>query len=480
MSYEGRCIFDQEDINILCRSECVKRYRLFPELIEKYKIDKKPIYLEDIEFLKKANKDTFDTIKYSHKEIVKEAINEWTYVGFIDSDNKICHLCGSSKLKENFKIINEINKNEMFIGSTCKHKFRAILPDKKGQKKEQKEIKTIKRIKYINAFYENYLNKNNLRDLRDLLDSFKLFYTEFPIILPSSLDTAIVNLLKNSEQFYNLFINGKIKYKNVSEFDKFIEQFNYLKTKSNKFFNDNKSNKFICDKRIIQWIDKTYPFYKNEIKDKIRDNNGFISKSQANKIYCYNFLKKFEIEINTYFKINNFKFHEINENQIIISYVNKENFEIDLSLSLKEFTSKFSNILYNDFNCLHSRLILNDYSNLRSEDYIISQFNLLWTEENLSDYFYLLNNYRLDGTPYYFEPVFINSRLCKSVRVEKNNKFFIEISDSVFISILKSYINKDRSITKQGISTYLSSKKNWKNIKKEENYQKELLNAMRN
>ncbi|MEF9991281.1 MAG: hypothetical protein RR835_02255 [Peptostreptococcaceae bacterium] len=478
MVYEGCCIFNQEDINILYRSECIKRYKLLSELIKKYKIDKKPIYQEDIEFLIKTNKDTFNTIKYGHEEILKEAINEWTYVGFVDSTNRICHLCGSSKLKENFKIVNGINKNEMFIGSTCKSKFRVILPDRKEEQKEQKEIKTIKRIKYINAFYENYLNKNNLKDLKDILGCFKSFYSEFPIILPYSLDNAIVNLLKDSENFYNLFINGKIKYEDVSKFDKFLEQFNYLKTKSDEFLNKNKSNKFICDKSITKWIDKTYPFYKNEIKNKIKDNNGYIPKSQANKIYSYNFLKKFEAEINTYFKKNNFKFHEITENQIIISYINKEKFEIDLRLSLKDFSTKFSNILYNDFKHLPSMSTLND--NLSSENYIISQFNLLWTEENLNDYFYLLNNYRLNGTQYYIQPIYINGRLSKSVRIEKNNKFFIEVSDPIFISLLKSYINKDRGLTKEGISIYLSSKKNWKNIKKEENYQKELLNAMRN
>lgn len=69
--------------------------------------------------------------------------------------------------------------------------------------------------------------------------------------------------------------------------------------------------------------------------------------------------------------------------------------------------------------------------------------------------------------------------LVKGIRVEKDDKDFIDIYDEIFIGLLKLYINKDKGTTIKNIVTYFDGNKKWENIKNKEKESREIEMLMR-
>lgn len=450
-------VLSQEDINLLSKSEYIKENKILLNIISLSKSHKRPIYIDEIKHLEQEDYNTYSLILHGKKELINKTISEWECKGIEDRGVKKCELCGSNQLIDNYIIVNKINKNEMVIGSSCRDKFNNLKPNKMEKKNENKKKKIIKRKRLIHNYCKEYLNSNNYLRLEDVFSEFQNFYNNFPILLNYNLDKEIVNTLKSITNFYKDFINSKIAEKEVSNILKLINKFEYIKVECNKFYEEQRHNKFICDRNIINWINK----YNKNIKNEIINSNGKIIKSTAAKIYSYDFIKRFEQKIILYFEKNKFNFINLDDNQVIISYKTKELFDIDLVISLKEFSKYFSSIFYDN---------LSD----NDTNIIISKFNLLWDKDNIGQYLFMINQYRLNKTNYSLDIIERNNTLYKSIKVIKNDKYFIDTNDKIFIDLLKSYINKDKYTTKENLCTYINSLKGWKNIKKEEKSQHNL------
>lgn len=446
----------KEQINLLVNSECVKRYPNVYILLEHYKRINKPIYLSDIKHLKSSDNETFSILTYSFKEIVEEGSKEWKQGGFVGTEHKICQLCGSNKLTSNYKISNIVNQNQMIIGSSCITKFPSINSSNININDEFKRAKKIDRINKLNNRYENIL---------DTIQFWRTFYIEFPILLPKHFYDSFTNLYINSKDFYDKFIDSKLNLCDIEIFNTYIYEFSMLKSNAEQFYSNNKLNRYICDIPIIQWIDRQ----KNSkyIKDKIMINNGFINNSIAKEIYNLDFINKFKTEITEYFNSSGFEVSEITEDLILLKYKTYENIKIDLALSLKEFTLRFSDIFFNKF------------KNSKSS-FIINNFKFLWTLDNLENYIYILNK-RIKSTGYSLSTVFRQGRHINLVRIEKN-KQFLELNGNKFLDIIKIYLDKEPDFIKRNLSIYLSSERNWKDIKDDDKkYNKQdILDAMRN
>lgn len=445
----------QEQIKLLVNSECTKRYNNLLNILIKFKRKNKPIYSYDIKHLKDKDNETFSILSFSFKELVDEASKEWKQYGFIGTKFNHCQLCGSNRLNLNYKIINIKNNKEMIIGSRCIEKFPSINSNNINLSEEIKKAKKIDRINKLNNKYENIL---------DIIQSWRTFYLNFPIILPKYFEDQFTQLYLKSNKFYEDFLNEKIKLSNIDIFDTYIKDFSTLKKLAEKFFNDNKSNKYICDSVILKWINQQ----KNStyLKNKIMLNGGFINNAISKHIYNLDFIYKFENEIYKYFNNAGFEIFSLTEDSIVLSYKTYENINIKLFLTLKEFTNKFSGIFFSKFS--------NNETN-----FIISRFKFLWDLDNLENYLYIINK-RMKSNGYYLSNIFKQGRLTNLIKVEKN-KNFVELKGNEFLDIIKIYINKDSKFTSKNISIYLSGQRNWKNIKEDDKYnEQDILDAMKN
>ena len=170
----------------------------------------------------------------------------------------------------------------MLIGSQCRNKFDKFKPNLDTLKKEKREISKVKNISLINKLYKNYLHKRDLLSVEELLDTYKIFYRDFPSILPISIDKKLVDLLKESNKFYEDFICGNIKDKEASRLYYLILEFENVKAGAEKFYNEYCNSLFICDSKITKWIELNYINY-NDIKNKL-DNKIYTSKKYLKDI----------------------------------------------------------------------------------------------------------------------------------------------------------------------------------------------------
>lgn len=445
----------KEQINLLVSSECIKRYNNLYNLLKHHKNVNKAIYPSDIKHLKSNDNETYSILMYSFKEIIEEGSREWKQGGFVGTNYNICQLCGSNKLTLNYKIVNIVNKNQMIIGSSCINKFPLINMDNINLNDEVKRAKKIDRINKLNNRYENIL---------DIIQSWKTFYREFPIILPKHFDDSFTNLYIKSQDFYNKFVESKLNLCDIEIFNTYISEFSILKSNAEQFYRNNKSNRYICDTPIIKWINKQKN--SNYIKNKIMINDGIINRSIAKEIYSLDFINKFKREITEYFEASGFEVSEITEDLILLKYKTYENIKIDLTLSLKEFSLKFSDIFFN-------KLKNNESS------FIINKFKFLWTLDNLENYIYILNN-RIRSTGYSLSSVFREGTHINLVRIEKD-KQFLELNGHKFLDIIKIYLDKEPAVIKKNLVIYLASERNWKDIKDDKKYNKhDILDAMKN
>lgn len=446
----------QEEISLLVNSDCTSRYQRLLNLLIKFKYEKRPIYLDDIESIKDNDNETYSILAYSFKELVNEGSSEWKQLGYTDLDNRVCQLCGNTRLEHNFKIKNIKNGNELIVGSSCIDKFPKMNSNGINTKKEIKKAKMIERINIFNNKYEN---------VEELMESWRKYYIEFPVLLPKYIDDGFNNVFKDSMEFYNNFINDKIVLKRLDEFSGYIDRFNNLKNESYSFYSLNKSNNLLCDRKIIEWLN--IKDYRN-LRQQIINNDGLINKDIARSIYSIHFINKFKDKLNDYFIMNGFIVKDLNEDIIRITYKTKEGIKIDLELSLREFMMKFSKLFFID--------------KLTNEiNYIISEFNFTMNEENLSNCIYLLNN-RMKKSKYYFKLVYKEGRLVDLIKVERGRSHFAELKGTVFINNIKLNLNKDIKDSSNNISRILSKVSIWKNKKEEkEKYNREeILAAMRN
>ena len=450
MTLNHNSLATREDINLLSKSECTKRYKLLLDILLKHQKKKKAIYLDDIKHLKEIDFETYNIFLFSIKDLVKEAAQEWFYLDSPPDVKKSCQLCGNNRLEYTFRIINEKNKNKMIVGSSCIDKFSGIRLPKNKRIEATNNHKKLKRINSINSRYEEYILKNNCKDINELLKTWKSFHANFPIILPKRINDKMITLLKDSESFYNSFINNLKNNNNVNKFSNYIDTFEKLKKESNNFYNKYKDNPYTCNSILIRWLNLKSSNSSN-LKQRIINNNGIIDIPVAKELFCIDFVSRFYAQIEHYFKLNGFIVDKLNEDGIFINYKTTENILVKLHLNLKDFTYNFAHIFF---------------MNLESEkdNYIISKFNLIWDESNLEEYFYLLNNFRLNKTPYYIKIAVRNSRLVHSIRVEKQRSKFVEIDDRIFIGLIKSYINKEKKLTRKNLLNYFNSITNWKSI----------------
>lgn len=436
-----KCIATQEQIRLLCKSENVKEYKNLLEVLLNFKEKECPIYDYDIEHLKLEDNEIYGTLYYGFKELLKESSSEWVQTGFKDFTQKICDLCGNTRLKYNFGIKNMKNQEEMIIGSKCIDKFPDINKAGINIKSEISKAKKIDRIIKFNNRYEK---------ASEMLENWKMFYFDIPMLLNRDLDNRFAKLIKNSNKFYEEFINGNIAIKKLEEFQSYIYEFEKLENEVNEFCENYKDNKYICDKRVINWIKMKN---KNNLKNKIINNNGLVSNDTAKEIYCIDFINRFYDDIKKVFNDNGFEVEVFNEDfGVLISYKLLNKYCLRFMLSLKEFAQKFSMIYFENGEILN-------------KSYIFSNFRIYTESNNLEEFVIVLKDINSNKS-YNIKNEKIDETVTNYIIVENANNEYTKIDVKYLYSSLNSIFSKNNSEANKITMNYLESLSNWKDKSK--------------
>ena len=70
------------------------------------------------------------------KQDFQKALKEWVYTGDmydLEAPSEDCELCEHPDIRYQFKIINQLNANELLVGSECINKFEISATDERGR-----------------------------------------------------------------------------------------------------------------------------------------------------------------------------------------------------------------------------------------------------------------------------------------------------------------------------------------------------------
>ncbi|MBY2511221.1 hypothetical protein KWU48_12695, partial [Clostridioides difficile] len=372
-----------KEIRLLLNSECIKRYQLLPELLQTFSLNEKSIYIEDILYLKDENLETYGVLAYGFSTLLKEASEEWAQNGYKGKKKTTCQLCGSKKLEYNYSIKNKKNKKTMLIGFDCMSHFPSIENNNKNSnsKQEIKKDRILERINFINLHYEN---------IEKVIENWQEYYRDIPLILPYDIDNRLKSTIRNARDFYNNFINLKLKTSSLPILQNYINDFTTLKDEADKFIKENKNNDFVARSSLKIWIKNHNPY----LEERISINNGLIDKNIAKNIYNVDFIKHFSDKFKLAFTAIGFDIINISEEAILLNYKFNKTL-INFYISPKNFMLLYSSLIYSDIEVLDNIHVFN-------------KINLHWTDKNVDDFIYLLNQkMKKFNLKYYLKPVYI-------------------------------------------------------------------------
>jgi len=238
-------MYNAEKNLILSSSICDKNKNLWSTLSR----FKRGISKEDIDSIIGIDLDIYNLI--NTKEAVKvmkdDASLEWTPREHIGKVNIPCQLCGSILSEEKFIIRNSVNGNELQVGSSCIHLFDNMnsllygIPVSEVSRLSNLNPNKLKRIVAFNKLYPGG---------KSIFSNWKNKYDKFDITFPSSYDVDFNKIIKQGKKFYDSYTNNKISDDLINNFDGCIDDFNYLSTRCERFCNENRNNKYICNKKI--------------------------------------------------------------------------------------------------------------------------------------------------------------------------------------------------------------------------------------
>lgn len=436
-----KCIATQEQIRLLCKSENIKEYKNLLEVLLKFREKESPIYDYDIEYLKIDDNETYSTLYYGFKVLLQESSSEWVQTGFKDFTQKTCDLCGNTRLKYNFGIKNIKNQEEMIIGSKCIDKFPDINKAGINIKSEISKAKKIDRIIKFNNRYKN---------ISEMLENWKSFYFNLPMLLNRDIENRFQKLIKNSNQFYEDFINGNIAIKKLEEFKFYIYEFEKLENSAKEFYDNYKDNKYICDKKVINWIKMKN---KSNLRNKIINNNGFVSNDIAKEIYCIDFINRFYADVRKVFNDNGFEVEVFDEDfGVLISYKLLNKYCLRFMLNLKEFAEKFSMIYFGSVEILN-------------KSYIFSNFKVYTQPDNLEEFVIVLEEINSNKN-YSIKNEKIDETATNYIIIENANNEYTKIDVKYLYRSLNGIFSKNSSEANKIIMNYLESLSNWKDKSK--------------
>lgn len=404
----------QERILIMKSSICDEKTNLKKVL----SLFDKSIKEKDLQKIKDIDIESFQLIKTkdSIEEMKNSASKEWKQNSHNGKIEEPCQLCGNPKSEDKYTIINKENNNTLLVGTSCIHKFSELDDKLNGVPIDQYSRYAKADPKKLNRII--YFNNSICTKGKDIFSIWRNKYEKFNILFPKEYDIKFTGILKKSKHIYNSYINGKISEKQVENFKKWIDEFNYLYKKCEKFYNDYKDDKYICTRRIAKFL------LKNGLEKTLEyiQRSGRIKKEIAKYVCHSDFVNRFRNNIRKTFLKHKIELNEIKDSSILLSYKYEQFETIFLEISLKNFTQYFYCMFYDDIK----------YT--RAETF--SELNIYNNYDSIDNFLGILNKC-LKRTQYKFV---INGKLYKNQEVELQKRDTEQYTIIKLINILKNYM----------------------------------------
>lgn len=327
-------LITKEDRELIFNSNFIKEYPLLKELLQK----KIKVYSKDIEYLKNIDIEMYNKILYASQEFRDKASREWYKYKYDGKYKAKCTLCNRDNTYI-YLIKNRINNTIMNVGSECIDKFphlEGLIDGKDIKQHKKEEVAYHAKIRRIAEF-------NNMFPYADkVIEKWKNEYENLEILMPEEIDTSFKSLLKNSKDFYDRYINGKLSKSILAEFEKYIKQHDIIMIKCQNFIDENRDWRNVCHYEIKKWL--VAQNLQGIIRQIILDG-GFIKSNIVKYIYCLEFVERYMDDFEEHFQEYDIFIKKYNKDtiELVIKY-NRE--EITLETTLKSLMLNFIPTLY--------------------------------------------------------------------------------------------------------------------------------------
>lgn len=307
---------------------------------------RKSISKNDLNKIKAKNERIYRNLNsiQAREEYIEKSSSEWKNEKPIGLKKKPCQLCENKKSELKYIIVNVITGIKLEVGSSCITKF-----PKMDEKYHGESISTTD--KWLRNFPERIDRLGNFVEMynggKDIFQMWKVKYDGFMIEFPSDYDKEFRKIKNNANRIYDGYIKGNLKYEDIKSFQIYIDDFNYFYKKCEKFYEENRNNKYICTKEIAKLLKKKQL---NTTLDIIKGGNCSIPKGLAKSISEVGFIKNFKEEIFEAFSKFKIKLEEIDSQVIEFSYKYMTFEPIKLEIQIDSFTNRYSEIFYGENN----------------------------------------------------------------------------------------------------------------------------------
>ena len=204
---------------------------------------------------------------------------------------------------------------------------------------------------------------------KDIFQIWKIKYDNFEIEFPKDYDEEFRKIKNEANRIYTGYIKGNSDEKELEKFQICINEFSYFYKKCEKFYRENKNNRYICTKNIAKFLknrDLNTTLYN------IKERDCFIPRGLAKNISDISFIKNFKEEISTAFNQFNIKLQKMDSQFIEFTYKYKTFEPIKLVINPDKFTQLYSELFYGE-NILKDESIF-DSMILKNEKNNINEF----------------------------------------------------------------------------------------------------------
>lgn len=284
-----KSILSRDEISLLINSEEPKNNQIYGNLYEVLlKISNlKAATLQQLIDLQ-LDSVGVAALTYNKILLIENVKGEW-YVenhNAEDPDKKVkCGLCNTPN-KYLFYIRNRINNKQLNVGSSCITNFPGIEGYAEYKYQLNKTIRTQKEIARRTEFHNRFPN------CTEIIDSSSYYFDNLPILLSYELYFPLKDTVKNLRLIYTKYIkNGKTPFETQRDpfqlFKECVYTYNDLKTKADKFIENNINKSNVCKRSEIDWM---LDNRKIKLMEQIAKNNGIYTIETLKEINSTTFI----------------------------------------------------------------------------------------------------------------------------------------------------------------------------------------------
>lgn len=268
--------------------------------------------------------------------------NEWVgrenAVEIIIDEHKreSCSLCGKKNNKWVYNIVNKVSGVKMNVGSTCIGEFPSI---ELGANKTKTQLEKEAERKHI-------LSGLTLKfpGIENIVDTWKKRAEEYEVLIPVNIESPYLKIGEELKEIFNSYLVNKGNTEDINKIESHLKERNEFLSKMAEYENAHKSNKYIVNRRIVNWL-KAKEDYKTI--DALK-KTGYVTYELASRIEERLFLEEILKDFNQVYSeagIELIGYDEEKKSFIIKPF---KDFNVKLICNTKKFIDYFGWVLFDE------------------------------------------------------------------------------------------------------------------------------------